>query len=411
MQKLNPLIADSRAGFRFGADEQAWLLYETLRLRQQLPRGLRHTYVTFVDIHKAYDTVWKEALLTKLWPLGVRGSFWRICEAMLADTSACARIGSGTTRDWQNSSGLRQGAIFSPIQFLVYINDLVNDLDTASPGVRLGMGAGAPWVKILLYADDLAIFAESAADLQRALNVIGTWASKWRMTFGHGVGKTAVMSYFGGTSEGMSPFTLAGRALPFVKSYRYLGILVDRNLSYVEHLRNLKQVLRRKLFACCGWGRREKLPLDLLAKLVASYVESACLFGTEMSLFSGVRMEELDRSQRWIGRILFRSPNAPNAIVYGDLAWQPWSMRALERGIGLFSRLCGANPNRLTARVFRFAASTRCSWTSSLVLRMSELGIQLPSQYGITSLCTRALQHRYLSHVVRPRLRYVGLQV
>jgi hypothetical protein len=91
-EHFDPGLADCQAGFRFGADEQAWMLFEALRLRSCIPVG-RRTLVAFVDIRKAYDSIWRDGLLVKLWSRGVRGRLWALCAAFFGDTPSFVRIG------------------------------------------------------------------------------------------------------------------------------------------------------------------------------------------------------------------------------------------------------------------------------------------------------------------------------
>ena len=151
---LNPSLSDCQAGFRYGADEQAWVLFETLRLRKRLPCRQRRTFAAFVDIRKAFDTVWRDGLLHKLWRKGVTGRVWTICAALLSTTRSSARVGGRLTSSWGEVAGARQGAILSPLEFNVFIDDLVDAVSGAFPGVAVGVDAAAPRVHLLLYADD-----------------------------------------------------------------------------------------------------------------------------------------------------------------------------------------------------------------------------------------------------------------
>ena len=38
----------------------------------------KKTYAFFLDVQKAYDTVWRNGLWVKMWELGVRGKMWRV---------------------------------------------------------------------------------------------------------------------------------------------------------------------------------------------------------------------------------------------------------------------------------------------------------------------------------------------
>ena len=404
VQKLCPQLADCQAGFRFGADEQAWLLFETLRLRQRLPRPLRKTFLAFVDVRKAYDTVWRDGLLHKLWQRGIRGSMWALCGAFLTRTSARARVNGCFTQSWDEENGVRQGAILSPLEFIVFLDDLYDALIAAYPGVLLGTDRDAPRLHVLFYADDIAIFAESESDMHAALAALQSWASKWRLRFSIGPEKSAVMELFPNTASGQSPFVLDGQQMPWVTEYRYLGVLIDNRLSLCGHIRHLRSRAHAKFWQLCGWARREGLPLHVLHKIVHAYVMPACLFGSELLCASPQRCADITRLQREIGRYLLCSAHAPNTVVQGDLAWASWDFVALERAANLLSRLAAAPASRLAVRVFEYARHVPTSWCSKICCWLRQIGICLPWAYGIGSGCPPSHRRAYLHRAVRPAL-------
>ena len=63
---LEAVLDPCQAGFRWGAQDQAYCLLEALRLR-----GRQRTWCAFVDTRKAYDTAWCDAALLRLWRAGV----------------------------------------------------------------------------------------------------------------------------------------------------------------------------------------------------------------------------------------------------------------------------------------------------------------------------------------------------
>ena len=50
-------------------------------MQGRLKEGKR-TYAFFLDIQKAYDTVWRNGLWVKLWDMRVKGKIWRVIKEM-----------------------------------------------------------------------------------------------------------------------------------------------------------------------------------------------------------------------------------------------------------------------------------------------------------------------------------------
>ena len=402
-RRLDPQLSPCQSGFRYGADQPVWCLTEVLRMRRTLPARHRQTFVAFLDVRKAYDTVWRDGLLHKLWARGVQCSAWRVCASLLTSTSSRVRLQSGLSPAFSEAAGVRQGSILSPIEFLVFIDSLAHEL-SALPGVKLTCSRGAVGLSCLLYADDIAIVAESEDDMQRALEIAEQWAHRWRLSFGFGADKTAVMSFFGGSATGESPFRLAGTILQFVEEYRYLGVVLDRRLTFAAHSRMLQERALRTFFQCTAWAKRERLPLTVIEKLVSAYVIPACLYGTELMCCTPARMRELDACQRRIGRFLLHSSAAPNCVVLGDLGWRPWSSLVLQRAIGLVCRLASAPAGSLSQQVFSVAVDLPNTWCHSIAAAAVHHHIPLPRECGIAAGSDHAVRGRYMRNEVGPRL-------
>lgn len=80
---------------------------------------------------------------------------------------------SNISRKFSLKQGIRQGAILSPLLYSVFVDELLDQLCNSGLGVSLnGVFCGSP-----MYADDLALIAESQTDLQAMLNLVGSYAS------------------------------------------------------------------------------------------------------------------------------------------------------------------------------------------------------------------------------------------
>ena len=95
-----------------------------------------------MDISKAFDTVWHEGLLFKLKRIGIEGDMIGIIESFLSDRKQRVTI-DGKFSEWVDvQAGVPQGSLLGPLLFLVFINDLVEVVES----------------DIRIFADDTSFF-------------------------------------------------------------------------------------------------------------------------------------------------------------------------------------------------------------------------------------------------------------
>ena len=97
----------------------------------------------FLDILKAFDKVWHEGLLFKLKSVGISGELYSLLENYLSGRFQRVIL-NGQHSSWKPIlAGVPQGSILGPLLFLIYINDLPNELKS----------------NVKLIADDTFLFA------------------------------------------------------------------------------------------------------------------------------------------------------------------------------------------------------------------------------------------------------------
>ena len=84
------------------------------------------------------------------------------------------------TQRFFSNVGIPQGDMLSPTLFNIFINDIVHKVNSLGLGILHYNGKR---VSILLYADDVALIAETERDLQKMLNVIFHWGQNWEIKF------------------------------------------------------------------------------------------------------------------------------------------------------------------------------------------------------------------------------------
>ena len=139
-----------------------------LSITHEIYNAFEHHHETkavFLDISKPFDKVWHDGLLAKLRSSGISGSLLNLLLGFLSEHYQRTVL-SGKSSDWRMiAASIPQGSVLGPLLFLVYINDLADNLMS---GVRL-------------FADDTSLFhvitdADISADvLNYDLKAIENW--------------------------------------------------------------------------------------------------------------------------------------------------------------------------------------------------------------------------------------------
>jgi len=281
-------------------------------------KGLgKATFCCFLDLRRAYDTVWREGLWEKLREIGVHGVFLSAITGLYREVRCCVQI-NGARSDWfQVEQGLRQGCVLSPLLFLIFINGMIRDLKDT----RVGVSIRRRKLNNFCFADDAVLVAESRRDLQVLLNAAEKYANSWKLSFN--VSKCKVMVF---NRKAASPaLLLDGKGLEEVKQYKYLGVWFDGRVSWKLHKTTVLDKARRRAYMMLGFGVCKALPIRTCLKLWEILVRPILEYAAEVWC-DGI-WEEAERLQREVGKVFLGLPvNTANEVVLGELGW--WELRA-----------------------------------------------------------------------------------
>lgn len=316
--KDNNLLPDEQFGFRarHSCVQQVHRITEyILDGFNKVPRGYtprpQGTAAVFLDVAKAFDKVWHDGLIYKLYEQLYPDRLVLIIQDFLRDRNFRYRVEGTHSSHHPINAGVPQGSALAPILYSIFTSDIPRH----------------PKVELALFADDTALFTKGwnwtiqLAHLQQALNQLGDWFKKWAITVNPD--KSAAV-YFHPTrlSSLKKQVKLHGQPIPWASSTKYLGVTLDKRLNFSKHI----QIVRNRAAFFLGRlapliGSRSKMSLRNKVTIYKTCIRPVMTYAS--AAFAHASPFDLEKLQiiqnRFIRRAVGASWFMRNADLHCDL--------------------------------------------------------------------------------------------
>ena len=357
--EANDQLCDEQNGFRRGrsCEDHIYTLHTVVNDRKI---SRQSTYVSFIDLRKAFDTVDRTMLWFKLHRTGVRGKFYTALQSLYQDTKCTVKVNGERTPWFRVPSGVKQGCVLSPTMFSVYINDLAVRINDA----RLGVSVGDAILSILLYADDIALIAPDASSLQSMLDIVAEWSNTWGLSINPR--KTKVVHFRNpSVPETITNFRCGEFDIEKADSYKYLGIWFDQHLRMDKAVKELAKSASRALGALFGkFIDAGGMTFDVYSKLYTTIVEpilfyASGIWGTKQHAVINAVQNKAQRFLLAVGR------NTSNAAVRGDIGWSSCKIKQDIACVRLMCKIVRSDDNRILRKTMEWSSRRRKGWVAS----------------------------------------------
>ncbi|OXA39777.1 Retrovirus-related Pol polyprotein from type-2 retrotransposable element R2DM [Folsomia candida] len=228
-------------------------------------------------LKSAYDSPGHADLWDVLSNAGMGSKIINVLISLYSRANGQVKLPSGLSDKFKIRKGVLQGEPQSGLNFNIFINDLVKELDEKGPPP---IQVGDAKLHLLLFVDDIALLGDTPSQIQQKINIAARFFH--RRSLQVNVDKTKVVIFAKKKSTKLlarSHFHWENQSLEIAPSYKYLGVTFSANGTFTTH--TLESRVKIATAATKVWDICRKSgvpPIDTHLKLFNSLVKSTLLY-------------------------------------------------------------------------------------------------------------------------------------
>lgn len=335
----NRIFYEYQFGFRSGYSTSYALLEVVNNIRTYLDRG-ENVLGLYLDLKKAFDTVNHAILKRKLYNYGIRGKCHDLLSSYLTNRKQRMFVNGAYSSTLIMLTGVPQGSVLGPLLFLIYVNDIKNV---------------CPEISIRLFADDTNVFLHNPCckrlktEAQNTIKTLKGWFDANKLTLHLGKTNFTLFHTRSTRHDCFDKFEVDQFTICRTASTKYLGVIIDENLSWEPHITDLCNKLIK--YSGIFYKTRTKFPPSTKINLYYAFVYSRMSYCAEIYGVAKSRvLHPLQVLQNRLIKVLLNLPmRTPTNTLYLDIgSYKIQDIHKYKLYITLYKYSKGEVPNFFT---------------------------------------------------------------
>lgn len=349
----NKLINEKQIAFKSGSRTSDHIFIVKSLTDKHIEKG-KKLYSCFVDFSKAFDKINHLKLLYKLRQTSLGSLTYNIIKDMYLpnQNNIQVKLGNKLSNKFSSNIGVKQGDCLSPILFNFYINEIDKyiPIDQNTPML------GNKFINYLLYADDLVLFSTSKNGLQNSMDKLRSFCNDWDMEIN--INKTKVLIFGKYRKPLNEEFTFQNKRIEVVESYKYLGIMINRNGRFSDAIKDLYNRSLKAMFKLTKTFKSECPDYNTCIHLFDHLVKPIMTYGSEIwgpftlngkdINFNKIITKEFEKChQKFLRFSIGLNKRTPIIGLYGETGRYPIEFEILSTSLKYFNRITEMNESSL----------------------------------------------------------------
>lgn len=356
-------------------------VYQLIEMYETICKALeekQHTCLIFCDISKAFDRVWHRGLIKKLEMYGFKNEFLLWLKSYISNRQQLVLIKDSKSTYDDINAGVPQGSVLGPLLFLIYINDIADNLNSLAR----------------LFADDTSLsyssqnIQEIELNINQDLNKLNVWSTKWLTMFNPN--KTELLFISNSWNGQNINIQFNGVQLESMDSHRHLGVLLSKDAKWTSHINSIYESCMKKVNVM----RKLKYILNksTLLKIFKCFILPVLEYACELwDGCSQLDKQKLENVQLEAARIACGLPIYCNKeSVYFESQLEPLENRRERRKLTMFYKM----HNHLVPQTFE-------NLLPPLVANISNYPLRNRDNYSLTNYRLATTEKSFIPSTTR----------